>query len=59
MNVTSIPSNGKARLVFECVRPYRGWLSVVFVAMLVETAASLAAPWPLKILIDNVVGQVA
>ena len=45
------------RLVLELIRPYRGWLIVVFVAMLFETAASIAAPWPLKIIIDNVVGE--
>jgi ABC-type multidrug transport system fused ATPase/permease subunit len=43
-------------LVFELVRPYRGWLAIVFAAMLVGAAMSLAAPWPLKILIDNVIG---
>ena len=50
---------GKAmmRLVLELVRPYRGWLIVVFGAMLLETAMSLAAPWPLKIILDNVVGR--
>jgi subfamily B ATP-binding cassette protein MsbA len=30
---------------------------VILLAMLVETAASLAGPWPLKIIIDNVVGS--
>jgi len=44
------------RLVLELIRPYRGWLTIVFAAMLVETVMSLAAPWPLKIIIDNVVG---
>ena len=44
-------------LVLELVRPYRGWLIIVFVAMLIETAMSIAAPWPLKIIIDNVVGK--
>ncbi|MBS0321188.1 MAG: ABC transporter ATP-binding protein [Proteobacteria bacterium] len=39
------------------VRPYRGTLVIVFVAMLFETAASLAAPWPVKVVIDNVVGN--
>jgi ABC-type multidrug transport system fused ATPase/permease subunit len=29
---------------------------MVLVAMLVETLASLAAPWPLKVVLDNVVG---
>ncbi len=45
------------RLVLELIRPYRGWLIVVFVAMLIETAMSIAAPWPLKIILDNVVGK--
>jgi ABC-type multidrug transport system fused ATPase/permease subunit len=45
------------RLVLELVRPYRGWLIIVFIAMVFETAMSLAAPWPLKIIIDNVVGK--
>ncbi len=46
-----------SRLVWELIRPYRGWLIIVFVAMLLETAMSIAAPWPLKIIIDNVVGD--
>jgi ABC-type multidrug transport system fused ATPase/permease subunit len=46
-----------APLVLELLRPYRAWLVVVFAAMLVETVMSIAAPWPLKIIIDNVVGQ--
>ncbi len=45
------------RLVRELVRPYRGSLLVILLAMLVETAMSLATPWPLKIIIDNVVGS--
>jgi ABC-type multidrug transport system fused ATPase/permease subunit len=44
-------------LVLELIRPYRVWLVIVFVAMLVETAVSIAGPWPLKVIIDNVVGQ--
>ena len=50
-------SKGMFRFVLELIRPYRGWLIVVFVAMLIETAMSIAAPWPLKIIIDNVVGK--
>ncbi|MBN8249629.1 MAG: ABC transporter ATP-binding protein [Verrucomicrobia bacterium] len=50
-------SSGTAALVLALVRPYRGWLIIVFIAMLVETAMSLAAPWPLKVIIDNVVGS--
>jgi len=45
------------RLVLALVRPYRAWLGVVFAAMLVETLMSLAAPWPLKIVLDNALGQ--
>src|SRR3974390_35992 len=45
-----------AGLILDLIRPYRGWLAIVFVAMLVETAMSLAAPWPLKVVIDSVVG---
>jgi subfamily B ATP-binding cassette protein MsbA len=50
------PAGGKRRLVAQLLRPYRGWLAVILVAMLVETAMTIAAPWPLKIVIDNVVG---
>jgi len=45
------------RLIRELVRPYRGSLLIILLAMLVETAMSLATPWPLKIIIDNVVGH--
>jgi len=41
------------RLVLDLIRPYRGWLVLVFVAMLVEIAMSLAAPWPLKLVLDD------
>ncbi len=45
------------RLIRELMRPYRGTLLIILLAMLVETAASLASPWPLKIIIDNVIGN--
>ena len=41
----------------DLIRPYKGWVLVVFAAMLVETAMSLAAPWPLKIVLDNALGH--
>ena len=44
------------RLVLDLVRPYHKWLAIVFIAMLLETAMSMAAPWPLKVVIDNVLG---
>ena len=46
-----------SRLVIDLLRPYRGWLAVVFAAMLVEIAAGLAAPWPLKLVIDDALGN--
>ena len=45
------------RLIRELVRPYRGTLLIILLAMLVETATSLATPWPLKIILDNVVSK--
>ncbi|MDB4904178.1 MAG: transporter ATP-binding protein [Mucilaginibacter sp.] len=39
------------------VSPYKKWHLIIFLAMLVETAMSLATPWPLKIIIDNVIGH--
>ena len=44
-------------LVLELIKPYKKWLFVIFAAMLLETCMSLLAPWPLKIIIDNVVGH--
>src|SRR5919199_163746 len=46
---------GMGRLVAELLRPYRGWLAIILLATGVETAMSLAAPWPLKIVLDNVI----
>ncbi len=45
------------RLIRSLVRPYRGTLFVILIAMLVQTAMSVAGPWPLKIILDNVVGS--
>ena len=45
------------RLIRSLVRPYRGTLFVILMAMLVQTAMSVAGPWPLKIILDNVVGS--
>ena len=38
------------------IRPYHRTLIVIFLFMVVETAMSLATPWPLKIILDSVVG---
>ena len=50
-------SKSMFQFVLGLVQPYRKWLVVVFIAMLIETAMSIAAPWPLKIILDNVVGK--
>ena len=41
----------------ELLRPYYAGLLVVLVAMVVETAMSIAAPWPLKVILDNALGH--
>ena len=44
-------------LLRTLIRPYRANLFFILCAMLVQTLMSLAAPWPLKIVLDNVVGS--
>jgi subfamily B ATP-binding cassette protein MsbA len=53
--ISAQSSKGIIGLVKDLMLPYRKWLLVIFLAMLLETAMSLAAPWPLKIIIDNVI----
>ncbi|HUN60571.1 MAG TPA: ABC transporter ATP-binding protein [Candidatus Sulfotelmatobacter sp.] len=43
-------------LIRSLLRPYRASLAAIFAAMLVQMAMSVATPWPLKIVLDNVVG---
>ncbi|MGB3172513.1 MAG: hypothetical protein WBB12_01610, partial [Saprospiraceae bacterium] len=45
-----------ARLILQLLKPYYLWMLVIVAAMLTETVMGLAAPWPLKIIIDNVIG---
>ncbi len=44
-------------LIVDLLRPYRTGLAIVLGSMLVQTLTSLAAPWPLKVILDNVVGN--
>jgi subfamily B ATP-binding cassette protein MsbA len=44
-------------LLRELLRPRRATLAVILAAMLVQTLMTLAAPWPLKIVIDFVIGN--
>src|ERR1700689_4796492 len=46
---------GMMGLIRELLRPYRGSLAIILTAMVVQSAMTLAAPWPLKIILDNVV----
>jgi subfamily B ATP-binding cassette protein MsbA len=46
---------GMMGLIRELLRPYRGSLIIILVAMLVQSTMTLAAPWPLKIILDNVI----
>ena len=45
-----------SKLIFEFVRPYRRWVVIILLAMFAQTVASLATPWPLKIVLDNAIG---
>ena len=43
-------------LIASLLRPYRSNLAAILGAMLVQMTMSVASPWPLKIVLDNVVG---
>lgn len=45
------------RLILGLLKPYPGKIAAIVAATLVQILMSLAAPWPLKIIIDNVVGD--
>jgi ABC-type multidrug transport system fused ATPase/permease subunit len=38
-------------------KPYRKWVAAILFAMVIEAVMSVATPWPLKIIIDDVVGR--
>ncbi|MDM0023617.1 ABC transporter ATP-binding protein [Variovorax saccharolyticus] len=50
------PRRDMTRLVLGLVKPYRSWLVIVLAAMMVEILMSLAAPWPLKLVLDDALG---
>src|SRR5215471_901240 len=43
--------------VWRLARPYRSWLALAFVCMLLESAADVWEPWPLKVIFDHVLGS--
>lgn len=45
------------RFIQSLIRPYRGSLAIILAAMVLQTAASVAGPWPLKVILDNVAGS--
>ena len=53
----SPPQRPMMPFVRELVRPYSRWLIIVLAAMLLETLMSLAAPWPLKLVLDDALGN--
>src|SRR5947209_2044032 len=50
-------SRDMTRLVLGLMKPYHVWLGIVLVAMLIEVLMSLAAPWPLKLVLDDALGK--
>lgn len=44
-------------LVLALMKPYHAWLVIVLIAMLIEVLMSLAAPWPLKLVLDDALGK--
>src|SRR6267143_1716699 len=44
-------------LVRQLAHPHRGWLAVIVGAMGLEALTGLASPWPLKIVIDDAIGD--
>jgi ATP-binding cassette, subfamily B, bacterial len=42
--------------LWQLVRPHRTLLAMAFVAMAVESAVTIWEPWPLKLIVDNVLG---
>ena len=57
--ISAPATNGRksslGRLGAELLQPHRASLAIILFATVLETAMSLAAPWPLKIVLDNVI----
>ena len=45
------------RLILELIRPYRWMTAAIFGVLVIQIAMGLAAPWPLKVVLDSVVGD--
>ncbi|HXW89504.1 MAG TPA: ABC transporter ATP-binding protein [Terriglobales bacterium] len=44
-------------LIWSLLKPYRFKLTIILLAMLLQLVASVAVPWPLKVILDNVAGR--
>ncbi|MDE3156287.1 MAG: ABC transporter ATP-binding protein [Acidobacteriota bacterium] len=42
------------RWMLDCMRPYRPWMAVLALLSVVEVGLGALAPWPLKVVVDNV-----
>ncbi len=53
------PASFKALIkwALRLAAPYRRWVFIILASMLVEAVMSVATPWPLKIIIDDVVAH--
>ncbi|WP_304106724.1 ABC transporter ATP-binding protein [Mycolicibacterium bacteremicum] len=45
------------KLILVLIRPYRWMVAGILAVLLVQIAMGLAAPWPLKVVLDSVVGD--
>jgi ABC-type multidrug transport system fused ATPase/permease subunit len=55
MDPESRDRRGMGDLIRELLRPYRRSLVVILAAMILQSTMSMAAPWPLKFILDNVI----
>jgi subfamily B ATP-binding cassette protein MsbA len=46
-----------SRLAIARSRPYRKWVFLILAQCFIEALMGIASPWPLKIVIDNVIGS--
>ena len=44
-------------LIWSLLKPYRLNLGILFLATTLQMLAAVAAPWPLKFVLDNVLGE--
>lgn len=44
-------------LIWSLLKPYRRNLLILMSAMVLQMVTTVAVPWPLKIVLDNVLGE--